>query len=180
MNNPLFKIRIKPAQMTEYDIVETFYRTLIESMRDSEFMPEWEMGVYPTEKFLRDAITGQTLYLAYLREGLVGAMILNHEYAPEYENVKWQIDAGRDEIMVIHALGVSASYQGRGIAKKMVSSVIEMCKNSSFKAIRLDVLKKNIPAAKLYLSMGFKYIATIKIYYEDTGLTDFQLYEWLI
>jgi len=180
MNNPLTEIRIKPAQMAEYDIVETFYRTLIESMRDSEFSPEWEVGVYPTEKFLRDAITEQTLYLASLKESLVGAMILNHEYAPEYENVKWQIDAGRDEIMIIHALGVSARHQGRGIAKEMVSSAIEICKNSSFKAIRLDVLRKNIPAAKLYLSMGFKYIATIKIYYEDTGLTDFQLYERLI
>ena len=104
--------------------------------------------------FLKDAIAEQTLYFAYLKESLVGAMILNHEYAPEYESVKWQIDANKDEIVVIHALGVSASYQGKGIAKKMVSSVIEMCKNSSFKAIRLDVLKKNIPAAKLYLSMG--------------------------
>jgi len=163
--NPLLEIRIKPAQIAEYDIVETFYRILIESMRNSVFTPEWEMGVYPTEKILRDAITEQTLYLAYLRECLVGAMILNHEYAPEYENVKWQIDTGRDEIIFIHVLGGSAPYQGRGIAKQMVSYAIEMCKDNSFKAIRLEVLKKNIPAAKLYLSMGFKYIADIKIYY---------------
>ena len=41
----LSEIRIKPAQMAEYDDVETFYRTLIETMRDSVFTPEWEMGV---------------------------------------------------------------------------------------------------------------------------------------
>ena len=39
MDNLLSELRIRPAQMAEYDDVETFYRTLIESMRNSEFTP---------------------------------------------------------------------------------------------------------------------------------------------
>ena len=173
-------IQVRQAQMTEYDDIVKFYCDLIDSMSNSEFVPEWKMGVYPTEQFLIDSISKQELFLAYFENSLVGVMILNHDSAPEYTNVKWHIDAQKDEVIVIHALGVSVSYQGKGIAKQMVSCAIDICKKSAIKAIRLDVLKKNIPAAKLYMSMGFQYITAVKIFYEDTGLTDFDLYELVL
>lgn len=40
-----------------------------------------------------------------------------------------------------------------------------------------DFLKGNIPAERLYSSMGFKYLHTLQMYYEDTGLTDYELYK---
>ena len=45
------------------------------------------------------------------------------------------------------------------------------------KSIRLDVLKGNVPAEKLYSRMGFKYPCTLSMYYEDVGLTDYKIYE---
>ena len=176
----LIMITVRRAKMAEYDDVEKFYRELIDFMRNSEFKTEWEMGVYPTQQLLKNAIRAQTLFLAHQKDCLAGIMILNHDCAPEYENVNWRINAKKDEVMVLHALGVSPSYQGKGIAKQMISSAIEICKKSSIKAIRLDVLKKNIPAAKLYTSMGFQYITSIKMYYEDTGLADFLIYELIL
>ena len=173
-------ITVRHATMAEYDDVEKFYCELIESMRDTEYKPEWKMGVYPTEQMLKDAIEEQTLYLAHLENDLVGVMMLNHDYEPEYERVKWLTDAKKDEIMAIHTLGVSHTRQRQGIAGQMVLYVIEKCRQDSIKTIRLDVLKKNVPAAKLYTSMGFKFIDSVKIYYEDTGLTDFQLYEFVL
>jgi len=173
-------ITVRPAKADELDSVMDFYSELIESMRGSEFKPEWEMGVYPTEQLLKDAIESRTLFLAHLDSHLVGTMIMNHVWEPEYEKAKWRIEARNDEVMAVHLLGVSSAYQGRGIAKQMVSSLIEMCGKSSIKAIRLDVLKKNAPAAKLYASMGFRFIESVKIFYEDTGLTDFLLYELVI
>jgi ribosomal protein S18 acetylase RimI-like enzyme len=149
-------------------------------MRNSQYKPGWKMGIYPTEQLIKNAILEQTLLLQHMEDDLVGAMILNNDCEPEYENVKWQIDANKTEVMVIHLLGVSHIYQGKGIAKQMVSSVIDMCRKNSIKAIRLDVLKRNIPAAKLYTSIGFQYIDSVEIFYEDTGLMDFQLYELLL
>jgi len=173
-------IKVRQAMMAEYNDVEKFYCGLIDSMRESEFKPEWKMGVYPTEKLLKDAIEQGTLYLAHLENRLAGAMIMNHDCEPEYGSVKWQINAKREEVMAVHLLGVAPAFQGKGIAKQMVSSAIDICGKGSIKAIRLDVLKKNIPAAKLYMSMQFKYVDSVQIYYEDTGLTDFLLYEYLI
>jgi len=173
-------VTIRLADIDEYSEVEKFYSNLIDSMKGSEFCPEWEMGIYPTKLQLEKAIIDKTLYLAHIEGEPVGAMILNHDCESEYESVSWQINAERDEVMIIHLLGVSPAHQGRGVARQMVNGVIDICAKSSKKAIRLDVLKKNIPAAKLYESAGFKYIDSVKIFYEDTGLTDFLLYELVI
>ena len=45
------------------------------------------------------------------------------------------------------------------------------------KAVRLDVLKGNVPAERLYKDMGFRYVDTLQLFYEDTGRVDFDLYE---
>jgi len=173
-------VTIRPAKMEEYAAAVKFYSDLIDSMREAEYKPEWKMGVYPTYRMLQNAIENRTLYFAHHETCFAGAMILNHECSPEYDSVKWQTDADKDEVMVIHALGVSPSYQGKGIAKQIVSKIIEICEQRSVKVIRLDVLKKNIPAAKLYSAMGFQHIASIQMFYEDTGLADFELYELVL
>jgi len=170
-------VTIRQANIGELSDVALFYCDFIASMRGSEFKPDWEMGVYPTEQLLENAIAEQTLFLAHADSRLAGAMIINHECEPDYANAKWQTDSAKDEVMIIHLLGVAPACQGKGVAKEMVASVIEMCAKNSIKAIRLDVLKKNIPAIKLYMSMGFQYIDTVNIFYEDTGFADFLLYE---
>ncbi|MCL2866454.1 MAG: GNAT family N-acetyltransferase [Clostridia bacterium] len=173
-------LTIKTAEINDYPVTERFYTDLIESMRDAEFKPDWVMGIYPTEQLLRQAIQEQTLYLAYQQGTLVGAMVMNDNCEPEYEKVNWLTDCTKNEVRYIHLLGVSPAYHGKGIAKQMVAYAMELCRKNKIKSIRLDVLCKNIPAARLYESMGFRHIETIKMYYEDTGLTDFLLYELIL
>jgi len=173
-------IVFEQATMAQHEEVVRFYSELIDAMRHTEFRPDWKMGVYPTAQILENAIKNQTLYLVHWEDNLVGVMTLNHNSAPEYDDAPWQINAGKEEVAVIHALAVAASCQRQGIAGQMVAKTIELCKKNSLKAIRLDVLKKNVPAAKLYLSMGFQYIAPVQMYYEDTGLADFELYELVL
>ena len=62
----------------------------------------------------------------------------------------------------------------------MVREAIRTAGENGQKAVRLDVLGTNIPAQKLYSSMGFQYRDTIQLFYEDTGLTDYMLYEYLL
>ena len=81
---------------------------------------------------------------------------------------------------MIHTLGVRRKFSGRGLAKQLVQEVIDMAENSGIRAIRLDVLKGNLPAEKVYLKMGFRYVDTLPMYYEDTGITDYKAFERLI
>ena len=62
----------------------------------------------------------------------------------------------------------------------MVRKAIELARETGMKAIRLDVLENNYPAENLYIGFGFQYRDTLKMYYEDTGWTNFKLFEYVI
>ena len=109
---------------------------------------------------------------------IVGAMVLNHQFNDAYNAVVWPVKAEKTEAAGIHALAVRPSCRKKGYAKRLVQFAIDYAANQQQKVIRLDVLKGNRNAEKLYLSMGFKYVHTLPMYYEDTGWTDFDLYEY--
>lgn len=57
---------------------------------------------------------------------------------------------------------------------------IHIARTKRQRALRLDVLGTNLPAQKLYTAMGFQYRTTLKLFYEDTGTTDYLLYELVL
>ena len=165
------------AEQIHFDSIIKFYYDLIESMRDAEFRPKWEKDVYPTRDFIQNSIKNGELYIGIIDGDIVGAMVINQENNDGYHAVKWNVQADNGEIAVLHILAVSPRRQRQGLAKKMVDYAINACKSNGIKALRLDVLISNVPAQKLYAEHGFAYIATVQLYYEDTGLMDFMLYE---
>ena len=42
------------------------------------------------------------------------------------------------------------------------------------------MLNGNLPAVRLYESEGFRFVSRVELFYEDTGLTDFLLYEYAL
>lgn len=48
------------------------------------------------------------------------------------------------------------------------------------RALRLDVLGGNVPAERLYTGQGFARRGTVRMFYADTGWTDYGLYEYLL
>lgn len=68
----------------------------------------------------------------------------------------------------------------KAYAKAMVRKAIEIAKREHMKALRLVVLGGNIPAERLYTGLGFKYMDTLQMYYDDTGWTDYKLYEYVL
>ena len=66
------------------------------------------------------------------------------------------------------------------LAKKMVSYAADLSRKEGCKVIRLDVPEGNTPAEKLYLSCGFRFVAEKKIFYKDTGLADFRMFELVL
>ncbi|MEZ7589286.1 GNAT family N-acetyltransferase [Veillonella atypica] len=136
-----------------------------------------EKRFYPEPEFLLSSISKGELFVGLINNQIMAAMIINHESNEGYNNFNWSTNANEDEVIGIHALGVHPEYAGHGYAKQLVRFAIAYAKQNHQKAIRLDVLKGNVPAEKLYSSMGFKYLHTLPMYYEDTGLTDYELYE---
>ena len=173
-------MQIRQAERTEYEAVRRFYHAVIDAMQDAEYKPAWQKGVYPAPDFRRVSIERGELFLGEEAGRTVAAMVLNHEYNEGYRRFQWQTEASDDEILVIHALGVHPDFARMGYAKALVREAIRLAEKAGMKAIRLDVLEGNTPAERLYTGFGFRYMATLKMYYEDTGWTNFMLYEYVI
>lgn len=179
-------LMIRTALCEEYDKVRDFYHKMIEDMEHAEYSPGWEKYVYPSNEYLMDSINHGQLYVVFenddnkISQEIVGAMIVNHNYNESYEKIQWPTEAERDEITVIHTLGVGMKDCGKGIAGTMVKYVLDQAKAAGQKVVRLDVLKGNLPAEKVYRREGFQYVDTIPMFYEDTGWTDYEAYEYLL
>lgn len=172
------KMKLRLAKENEFKDVQSLYWKIIELMDDAEYKPGWKKGIYPTDEFIHTALTNQELYVVEEKSTLIAAMVMNHTCTDGYEKIEWGISAYNDEVSVIHALGILPLYQGKGVAKFLVKEAIKIAQGNQQKAIRLDVLGTNIPAQKLYTKMGFQYRDTLQLYYEDTGLTDYMMYEY--
>lgn len=107
-------------------------------------------------------------------------MVLNHAYNDGYAAVSWAADVPDAQLLVIHALGVHPAFARRGIAQRMVQYAIGTARSQGCRALRLDVLGGNVPAERLYTGQGFARRGTVRMFYDDTGWTDYGLYEYLL
>lgn len=173
-------MNIRQADEDQFQNVRQFYDDVIDAVGDSADSVGWKKGIYPSQEFLKNSIQGKELFIAEEDGEIIGAMIVNHSFNEEYGKYDWPTKAEEAEITVIHALAVRPAFRKKGFAKQMVMYVIREAERADQKGIRLDVLKGNRNAKKLYAGMGFQYLHTIPMFYEDTGWADFELYEYAL
>lgn len=172
-------ISIRKASIDDYLPVRDFYYCVTDEMKDAEFKPGWERDIYPAQEFLQTSLHKGELYIGEIKETIAAAMVINHEYNESYAGAPWSVDAADEELFVIHALGVRPVFSGQGIAQDMVQYAIHLGQEQRIKTIRLDVLPGNIPAERVYKKMGFTYCHTVRMFYEDTGWTEYDLFEFV-
>ncbi len=165
------------AKPEDYPRVRLFYHSLIDAIQKSEYRPGWQKDIYPDPKELQNEIEAGCLFCGMLQGEIAATMVVNHKFNEEYEKAHWKIKALPEELLVIHMLGVHPDHFRKGLAKEMVRFVLEMAKESKMKTVRLDVLKGNLPAERLYPELGFSYVETLSMFYEDVGWQDFELFE---
>ncbi|MBQ6504207.1 MAG: GNAT family N-acetyltransferase [Flexilinea sp.] len=157
--------------------IRAFYHSLIDAIQGLPYLPGWEKDIYPAPDVLQTEIGEGNFYFLRDQDRIASGMVVNQKCNEEYRNAKWPEDLKQEQFMVIHMLGVHPDFSGIGFAKEMVRYALKIAKDAGMKAMRLDVLKGNVPAEKLYINLGFSYVDSIPMFYEDTGWTEFELYE---
>ncbi len=170
-------MNLRIASVDEFEKIRVFYHYITDWLDTVPYGPGWKKDIYPSPEELTDALNKQQLWVYETNCEYAGAMIINSDSNDGYSQVNWNVDAHDNEITLIHALGVKPEYQGRGIASEMVQHAINLAKSQRHKALRLDVLEGNLPAEKLYPKHGFVYVETVEMFYEDTGLANYELFE---
>ena len=171
------KMEARKAAIEEFSAVRAFYHKMTDWLDTVPYGLGWRKDIYPSPEELTSALEKGELWVWEDSEGYAAAMILNSGSQEEYAKVKWELDATPDEVLVIHALGVMPKYHGTGLSHELVKFAIRTAKEQGKKGMRLDVLAGNLPAERLYPKFNFKLIETIEMFYEDTGLAMYKLYE---
>ena len=66
---------------------------------------------------------------------------------------------------------------GKGIGKIVVENILNIARATHKKAVRLDVLGACKAAERLYTSSGFWFVEVKEMFYEDTGWTEYKMFE---
>ena len=174
------RMEIIKAEASAYEATRRFYHSLIDEMGQAGNVVTWVKDVYPSPEFLQASAQAGTLYLGMEDDEIAAAMVLNHEAGEGYRGAPWNVKANDEEVLVIHALGVHPRFGGKGLGAQMTEGAIRIARDAGMKAVRLDVQRGNEPARRIYVRCGFKSTAEVSMYYENTGLDTFELFEFAL
>lgn len=165
------------AKIDEFNLIKNFYWNLIDEMKDQNEQIGWKKGIYPTDDFLKSSLQKGELFTLKTDNQLVACVILNNSANEGYKGVPWSLECQETEVLIPHALAVAPRQQGQGIGKIVVEEILKYARTQEKKAVRLDILGTNITVEKLYTKCGFEFVQAKQMFYEDTGWTEYKLYE---
>ena len=108
----------------------------------------------------------------------VAMVALSLSQDEEYHDIPWELDIPDNKAAVIRLLGVDPALQKQGLGKQVVKECIRMAGYMGKKAIRLDCLATNLPAQRLYESMGFVCRGKKNMQAPNVGEAEFLFYEY--
>ena len=176
-NNP---VMMRKCELKDLPGMLEFYQLVIRETEDMPRYARWEYGKHPTKEMIENYVGQGMMYCLDAGEKIAAAVAVTPFQTSEYHGADWQITPEDDEVAVVHLLAVNPKCRKQGYAKAVMAEVIDLAKRSGMKAVRLDALACNIPAHRLYESLGFRKRDTRHWYAENTGWIDFDLFEYCL
>lgn len=164
------------AEIIDFTNIYNFYKDVC-AAQNGTYSTCWNIAIYPDEEDLKKHIEQQEMYLYWQGVELAAAMVLTDHETEEYRNITWKVQAADHEVYFLQLLAVHPKFRGKHFSDQMMQFMIEAAHRNNKKALRLAVVKGNLPAERLYQKTGFQYIAEYTIHYELTGKVIFSLYE---
>lgn len=112
-----------------------------------ELYAHWIYGLHPSDEMILGYISPGNMFFSELDGKIASAVAVVSRQEKEYHDVPWKMNPADDEVSVVHILCVAPEFQKKGIAARTMRAIIEMSRESGKKAVHLDALKCNTPAA---------------------------------
>lgn len=180
MNEQSTQLSFRRAEVRDTAAVQEVYRAIIAHLAATVDYAHWHSENHPTPEEVRVWVAAGELYLALEDEVIAGVTALNHESPSAYAEAAWALEATPDQVLVVHALGVSPSHLRQGVARFLVDSSLDVARSMGCHAVRLDTYVENTPARALYSNFGFTDLGVHALQYEGTDLTQFHLFEYVL
>lgn len=164
------------AEKSDFEKIKNFYWLLIDEMKEKSHMIGWKKGIYPSDEYIAESLDLGEMFVLKDEE-IFACVILNSRSNDGYDGVKWSVMCKESDVLIPHALAVKPSVQGKGFGRELMKNIIAFTTEEEKKALRLDILGTNYMAEGLYRSMGFKFVEAKNMFYEDTGWTEYKMFE---
>ena len=164
-------------QTDDFVTVKSKYIDVIENTPDIEKTAHWKYGKHPTDESLRAYIDRGEMYVLTDGEEIAGMAVIMMRQGDEYLGISWKDDLPCDEVVTVHLLAVCPGHRGKSLGIKILEEALEIAVRNRKKALRLEVLKSNLPAQRMYDKAGFVFRGEQRLYAENTGMMDFLYYE---
>lgn len=169
---------IRKATESDFAQSAALYDKVTEHLENNINYPNWTHKVYPSSETVKKGIETNTLFVCTENEKIIGEFILNTDPDGDYAAGEWSVFIPEGEYMVIHALAADPDLARKGTGKSMVEFCMKYAEEKGFKAIRLDAVPKNLPARRMYESLGFRFAGEKDLKRYETGIPSFALYEF--
>lgn len=138
----------------------------------------WREDIYPTARVAEEALAQDTLYLWEDEAGqAVATTILNHEQPPEYRDADWEVPAADAELWVVHTFMVHPAHAGKGYGRALLQAAAEEAAKKGLRCLRLDTGEGNLPAQRLYQSLGYRLCGVVDLHLGYSAYRWFHCYE---
>ena len=104
-------------------------------------------------------------FLEELQAACARSILCQRDGKPIGYVIYWELTGELD----IHNVAVDPKYRRQGVARAMLSDIIQSAAKRGFRRMTLEVRKSNDPARNLYHSLGFVICGLRKGYYSDNG-----------
>lgn len=181
--------RLRRATPDDVRAAQAAYRDIVAHLARTVDYPHWHSEGHPPPELIRDWVLAGHLYLAEapargdaptIPPQTAGVMVLDHDAAEGYGDADWGVEAAPDQVLVVHALGVTPGFQRRGVARFLVDAAIRIAQEKGCRAVRLDTYVENVPARRLYERCGFTDLGVHTIHYEGALVDQFHLFEYVL
>lgn len=171
---------IEKAMLNDADELGRLYDSVNDHLMATVNYPGWKKGLYPVREDAVDAIREGTLFV--LREGgkIAGTVILSHREEKGYAQAPWGVELEPEQVLVVHTLAVHPQFLSHGVGRRLMEFAIAHAKAQRMRAVRLDVNERNVPAIRLYESLGFAYIDTVDLGYGIERVEWYRLYQLVL
>jgi len=112
---------------------------------------------YPDQLEIAANVNNNEVWITAHNNQIVGTITLNQFESPEYECINWTCDS----FIVVHRLAVDPTYQGNGIARRLMDFAENHCSTNSIKSVRLDTYTGNKRNLKFYHNRGYNKLGEV-------------------
>lgn len=140
------------ASMREYEPILQLYKKCTQHLK-SIGIHQWD-DTYPSPGLLRKNIKDAVTWVIRHEEVVIASVTLDSEQDDKFKAIRWSYPS--DQVLVIHRLCVDPDFQGRGLARYIITFAEKYAEDHGYEVIRLDAFLGNTYSQKLYRHLGYQ------------------------